>query len=137
MFLIVEPGHLGFVRQFGKIQRENLPPGIHVHFPPPIPRGEAYPVQEVRRINIGFEETDQNSRTVTLVEGGVYQEALYITGDENIIDLNYVIQYMCLSLCLSLSDQSMCLLFIKKPAKYSRFLALDCTFHGRKHGCKD
>jgi membrane protease subunit HflK len=93
MFLIVEPGHLGFVRQFGKIQRENLPPGIHVHFPPPIAKGEAYPVQEVRRINIGFEETDQNSRTVTLVEGGIYQEALYITGDENIIDLNYVIQY--------------------------------------------
>ena len=93
MFLIVEPGHLGFVRQFGKIQGENLSPGIYVHFPPPFARGEAYPVQEVRRINIGFEETDQNSRTATLEEGGVYQEALYITGDENITDLNYVIQY--------------------------------------------
>jgi HflK protein len=93
MFLIVEPGQMGFVRQFGKIQRENLPPGIHLHFPLPIARGEAYPVQEVRRINIGFEETDQKSGTATPVKRGVYQEALYITGDENIIDLNFVIQY--------------------------------------------
>ncbi len=64
-----------------------------MHFPPPIARGEAYPVQEVRRINIGFEKTDHNSKSAAPVEEGVYQEALYITGDENIIDLNYVIQY--------------------------------------------
>jgi membrane protease subunit HflK len=93
MFLIVEPGQLGFVRRFGKIQRENLPPGIHLHFPLPIARGEAYPVQEIRRINIGFAENEQKADKTLPLEGELNQEALYITGDENIIDLNFVIQY--------------------------------------------
>ena len=36
-----------------------------------------------------------------------------------------------------LSDQAMCLWFIKKPAKYGRFSVLGCTFQGQKHGYKD
>jgi len=36
-----------------------------------------------------------------------------------------------------LSDQAMCLWFIKKPPKYGRFSVLGCTFQGQKHGCKD
>ena len=93
MFLIVEPGRLGFVRQFGKIQRENLAPGFYVHFPPPIARGETYPVYQIRRINIGFEGAEQRVGGASPLEGEKYKEALYIAGDENIIDLNYVIQY--------------------------------------------
>ena len=30
-----------------------------------------------------------------------------------------------------LSDQAMCLWFIKKPPKYGRFSVLDCTFQGQ------
>jgi membrane protease subunit HflK len=93
MFLVVEPGQLGFVRRFGKIHRENLPPGIHMHFPLPISRGEAYPMQEVRHINIGFRGKEQEAGTVSLFERNAYQESLYITADENIIDINYVIHY--------------------------------------------
>ena len=36
-----------------------------------------------------------------------------------------------------LSDQAMCLYFIKKPVKYGRFSVLGCTFQGQKHACKD
>jgi len=36
-----------------------------------------------------------------------------------------------------LSDQAMCLHFIKKPARYGHFSVLGCTFQGQKHGCKD
>ena len=38
---------------------------------------------------------------------------------------------------LFLSDQAMYLFFLNKPAKYSRFSVLGCTFQGQKHGCKD
>jgi HflK protein len=93
MFLVVEPGQLGFVRRFGKIHRENLPPGIHMHLPMPISRGEAYPVQEIRHINIGFRDKDQKAGTVSPFESSADRETLYITGDENIIDLNFVIEY--------------------------------------------
>jgi hypothetical protein len=36
-----------------------------------------------------------------------------------------------------LSDQAMCLSFIKKHAIGGRFSGLGCTFQGQKHGCKD
>jgi hypothetical protein len=36
-----------------------------------------------------------------------------------------------------LSDQAICLYFIKKPAGDRHFSALSCTFRGQKHGRKD
>jgi hypothetical protein len=36
-----------------------------------------------------------------------------------------------------LSDQTMCLYFLKKYAKDGRFSVLRDTFQGQKHGCKD
>ena len=36
-----------------------------------------------------------------------------------------------------LSDQAMCLYFIKKSASNGRFSVLENTFQGQKHGCKN
>ena len=92
-FLIVQPGQLGFILRFGKIQRANLTPGFHLHFPYPIEKGDRYPVKKIRKINIGFEGEKETEGPVYLAEGSKNKEALFITGDENIIDFNYAVQY--------------------------------------------
>jgi HflK protein len=93
MFLVVNPGELGFVRRFGKIQHENLPPGLHVHLPYPFDRGDVFSVSTVRKINVGFPGDDDNQGEMIQLSGERSLESLYITGDENIIDLKYVVQY--------------------------------------------
>jgi HflK protein len=91
--LIVQPGQLGFIRRFGKIERPNLTPGIYLHFPFPIDKGEVFSVTKIRKINIGFEEEKGTEVPVYQTGEEENKEALLITGDENIINVNYAVQY--------------------------------------------
>ncbi len=92
-FFVVQPGQLGFVLRFGRIQRAHLTPGIYLHLPYPIDKDDVYPVAKIRKINIGFVGEKGIEGAVYQQGGEKYKEVLYITGDENIIDLNYVVQY--------------------------------------------
>ena len=84
-FYIVNPGELGVVRQFGR-EVDRTGPGLRYRLPAPIQRVDVINVQAVRRAEIGFRtERGQPAR--------VANEALMLTGDENIVDLQLIVQY--------------------------------------------
>ena len=86
---IVQPGEQGVVRRFGKAVRKTEP-GPHFHFPAPIEQVDTVAVQKVRRLEIGF-------RTTSTGTPAVYQsrleESLMLTGDEQIVDAQMIVQY--------------------------------------------
>jgi len=86
---IVGPDEQGVVRQFGKAVRVTQP-GPHYRLPRPIERVDKVKVKKVRRIEIGF-------RTISSGTSARYrfmpQESLMLTGDEQIIDAQMIVQY--------------------------------------------
>jgi membrane protease subunit HflK len=79
---VVNPGEQGVVRQFGREIGKSAP-GLNYHFPDPIQSVDVVNVQAIRRIEVGF-RTDR---------GRVPAEALMLTGDENIVDTQLIVQY--------------------------------------------
>jgi membrane protease subunit HflK len=86
---IVRPGEEGVVRRFGKVVRITEP-GPHYKLPSPIEKVDKPKIQQVRRIEIGFE-------TISPGPPARYQfhpeESLMLTGDEQIIDAQITVQY--------------------------------------------
>ncbi|MHC4573023.1 MAG: protease modulator HflK [Planctomycetota bacterium] len=86
---IVRPDEQGVVRMFGKAVRV-AEPGPHYHLPRPIERVNKVKVKQVRRIEIGF-------RTISPGPPARYrfvpQESLMLTGDEQIVDAQIIVQY--------------------------------------------
>jgi modulator of FtsH protease HflK len=81
-FFRVEPDELGVVMRFGKFQRE-APPGLNYHLPYPIETALTPQALRINKIDIGF----------NLLRGSAMrdepQESLMLTGDENIVDVNF------------------------------------------------
>ena len=86
---IVDPDEQGVIRKFGK-WIDVTGPGIHYHLPSPIETVDKPKVTKVRRIEIGF-------RTIHPGPPPRYRnipkEALMLTGDENIVDVEIIVQY--------------------------------------------
>ena len=86
---IVRPDEQAVVRRFGKAVR-TTPPGPHYHWPTPIEMVDKVKVKKVRRIEIGF-------RTISTGQSARYKfvqaESLMLTGDEQIIDAQAIVQY--------------------------------------------
>ncbi|MBT3216633.1 MAG: FtsH protease activity modulator HflK [Candidatus Marinimicrobia bacterium] len=83
---IVGPDEIGVVQTFGKYTRQ-AQSGLNYHFPFPIETVQTPKVTEVKRIEIGFRTVGQNQyRTIS-------QESLMLTGDENIVDAEMIVQY--------------------------------------------
>lgn len=86
---IVAPDQRGVVLRFGKVVRET-DPGPHYHLPWPLERVLRPSVTAIRKEEIGF-------RTVEVGPPVRYQEmdaeALMLTGDENIVKLEFIVQY--------------------------------------------
>jgi len=86
---IVGPDEQGVVRRFGKAVRITEP-GPHYHLPIPIERADKVKVKQVRRTEIGF-------TTITQGPPARYafrpEESLMLTGDEQIIDAQIIVQY--------------------------------------------
>jgi membrane protease subunit HflK len=85
---VVAPNEFGVVKLFGKIIR-TAEPGLHYHLPYPIESLDKPKVTEVQRFEFGF-------RTVHPGPPPQYktvpEEALMLTGDENIVDLWFIVQ---------------------------------------------
>lgn len=79
----VNPGEVGVVTRFGAYDRE-VTPGLHLHLPYPIEARYVTNVQEVRRVNIGFAEEGERNRSRP-------SDALMLTGDENIIRIDFTV----------------------------------------------
>jgi len=83
---IVGPDEVGVVQTFGKYSRA-AQSGLNYHFPYPIETVSTPKVTEVKRIEIGF-RTVGNKQYQT-----VERESLMLTGDENIVDAEMIVQY--------------------------------------------
>jgi len=81
-FFRVEPDELGVVLRFGKFVRE-VPPGLNYHLPYPIETVLTPQALRVNKIDIGFDLR----RGSTLRD--VPEESLMLTGDENIVDVDF------------------------------------------------
>src|SRR5215471_18726956 len=84
-FYRVLPDEVGVVLRFGAYNRTTQP-GLNYHLPSPIEKALTPSVTRVNRTEIGY-------RSGETVRGGgtrqVPEEALMLTGDENIVDINF------------------------------------------------
>ena len=86
---IVRPDEQGVVRMFGKAVRVTQP-GPHYHLPRPIERVNKVKVKQVRRIEIGFRTSSPGPPAQYRF---VPEESLMLTGDEQIVDAQTIVQY--------------------------------------------
>ena len=82
----VLPDEQGVVLRFGKFIKTTQP-GLNYHLPLPIERALTPKVTKVNRIDVGFRSTSDTGRVSSV--GNVPEESLMLTGDENIVDINY------------------------------------------------
>jgi membrane protease subunit HflK len=83
-FYIVVEGQRGVVLTFGRFSQETGP-GLRWRLPWPIQSHEIVNLQQVRTLEIGYRN---NVRTKVL------KESLMLTDDENIVDLQFAVQYV-------------------------------------------
>ena len=82
----VLPDEQGVVLRFGKFINTTQP-GLHYHFPTPFERVLTPKVTKVNRVDVGFRPASDTGRSSGV--GNVPEESLMLTGDENIVDINY------------------------------------------------
>jgi membrane protease subunit HflK len=87
---IVEPDEAGVVQQFGAYAY-STGPGPHYHLPFPIETVKTPKVSQVRRVEVGFRSTSRDGLTTQY--RAVPEESLMLTGDENIVDVQFIVQY--------------------------------------------
>lgn len=82
-FYIVREGQVGVVTQFGQY-KSTVGPGFQWHIPNPIQDVELVDVSRVRSFSVGYRDNARNK---------VLPEALMLTEDENIVDVQFDVQY--------------------------------------------
>jgi len=82
-FYIVDEGRRGVVTRFGKYT-ETTQPGPRWHLPFPIEGVELVDFSQVKTIEVGYRNTPKNK---------IDKEAVMLTDDENIIDIQFAVQY--------------------------------------------
>jgi membrane protease subunit HflK len=82
-FYIVEEGRRGVVLRLGRFLEVTMP-GPRWHIPYPIESVEIVNVAGVRTVEVGYRGNPKNKQP---------QEALMLTDDENIVDVQFAIQY--------------------------------------------
>ena len=87
----VDPEELGIVLRFGQYVRQ-LPPGLNFRWPYPIEQVELPKVTRVNRIEIGMRGSS-DARDASSTIRDVPQESLMLTGDENIVDLDFSVTW--------------------------------------------
>ena len=86
---IVAPDERGVVLRFGRVVRE-VDPGPGYHLPWPIEAVVKPSVTQIRKAEFGFRTTDPGPPARYRDED---TEALMLTGDENIVKLQFIVQY--------------------------------------------
>jgi membrane protease subunit HflK len=83
-FYIVDASQRGVVLQFGAF-KETTEPGLRMRWPWPIQSHEIVNLTGVRTVEIGYRGSDKNK---------VLKEALMLTDDENIVSVQFAVQYL-------------------------------------------
>ena len=103
-FYAVAPDELGVIERFGRKLEPFSGPGLHYKLPWPVDRLTRIQAQRVRSVEIGF----RSNRAANASEPSAYEwnvqhragrfevrpgEALVLTGDQNLVELNTVVHY--------------------------------------------
>jgi len=105
-FYIVDEGRRGVVLRFGKYT-ETTQPGARWHLPYPIEEKELVDFSQVRTVEVGYRNTPKNKKE---------NEALMLTDDENIIEIQFAVQY-------NLKSAEANLFNVRKPDQIVQFIA--------------
>jgi len=87
-FYRVLPDEVGIVLRFGAYNRMTQP-GLNYHLPSPIESVLRPSVTRVNRTEIGYRAAEATTRTNASRQ--IPEEALMLTGDENIVDINFTV----------------------------------------------
>lgn len=82
-FFIVQEGQTGIVLTFGKYSH-SAQPGFNWRWPYPIQSHETVNLSQVRTVEVGYRNNVRNK---------LARESLMLTDDENIIDIQFAVQY--------------------------------------------
>ncbi|HET8596741.1 MAG TPA: FtsH protease activity modulator HflK [Castellaniella sp.] len=82
-FMIVQEGQVAVVTRFGKYVH-TLNPGLQWRMPYPIENSQDVNIAQLRTFEVGFRGSSRNK---------VLSESLMLTNDENIVDVQFVVQY--------------------------------------------
>lgn len=129
--VFVGPGRQGVVMRFGSSTEDALGPGLHMKAPWPVDSVVRVEVSRLHRLEIGFRTRDVPRAVTRVAEefyatlwesrhaAGTYEkipeEALRLTGDENIIDMNIVAFY-------TVSDVNDYVFNVAEKEDYIRFI---------------
>ncbi len=83
-FYIVDEGRRGVVTRFGKYT-ETTTPGPRWHLPFPVESVEVVDFSQVKTVEIGYRNGNPRNK--------IAKESLFLTDDENIIDIQFAVQY--------------------------------------------
>lgn len=82
---VVRPGEQVVVRRFGRALSPPLGPGFHLGLPLGLDRFDRVRIDEVRRLNLGPDDSSEES-------GGI-ADGEFLTGDLNLVRIRAVVQY--------------------------------------------
>ncbi len=100
-FLVVRPGETGLVRTLGRVTAADLGPGLHLVPPFPFGDAEAVPTALLRSVEVGFRYRVAGAASASLTSrvfvpaqsSRLPEEAQFLTGDENVIEVAAVVHY--------------------------------------------
>ncbi len=87
-FYTVEEGEQAVVKRFGEFNRTEGS-GLKFRLPEPFENVKVENVEEVRKLEIGFRTISLNPARYRTIP----QESLMLTGDENIVNVEFIVQY--------------------------------------------
>jgi membrane protease subunit HflK len=90
---IVHPDEVGVVKRFGAYNR-TTEPGPHYRLPFPFESVLTPQVTKIQRIEVGFRGNPGLAVTTGNQVRLVPEESLMLTGDENIVDVQFIVQYL-------------------------------------------
>ena len=110
----VGPDEVGVVKRFGKFDRRE-DPGLNYHLPSPVESVITPKVTRENSIEIGYRSAGEFGRTRSR-GSDLPQESLMLTGDENIVDIDFAVFW-------KISDASNFLFNIREPEQTVRAVA--------------
>ena len=90
-FFVVDQTEQSVVLTFGKYNRI-VGPGLHFKLPLGIEKNYNVPTQKIQNMSFGF-RTEKAGINTVFSSGNYQKESLMLTGDLNIIDVQWIIQY--------------------------------------------
>jgi membrane protease subunit HflK len=111
-FYRVQPDQQGVVLLFGEWVR-TTESGLNWHIPYPIETVERPSVTSIRQIDVGYRTSESRDRGT---KQDIEEESLMLTGDQNIIDIEFAVQW-------KVSDPVQFLFNIRDPAQTVKIVA--------------